>query len=306
MKPSNAAIDRAVQWLYYKQIRRKGGWSVKCPDLEPGGWAFQFHNDFYPDNDDTAAVIMALTATDFEKLPSARKAFLTGVRWLLNMQNDDGGWAAFERNVDNTIYDEVPFNDCRNMLDPSTADVTGRVVEMLGMVGFDRRHPVVERAVRFLQKIQEPDGSWFGRWGVNYIYGTWSVLTALHAVGEDPETPYVRRAVEWLKARQNPDGGWGETCASYAASSLAGTGPTTPSQTAWAVLGLIAAGEARSDAVHRGVRWMLDRQRSDGSWDEAEFTGTGFPQAFYLRYHLYRLCFPLLALARYRRATGTA
>ena len=221
------------------------------------------------------------------------------------MQNRDGGWASFDRDNDKAWLTQVPFADHNAMIDPSTADITGRVLECLGYFpGFDARHPVVARALRFLRRDQTGDGAWYGRWGVNYIYGTWQVLRGMACIGEDMSAPHVRRAVRWLLAHQNRDGGWGESIASYTDSSQAGVGPSTPSQTAWAVMGLVAAGEERSTAVRNGIRHLLERQDDAGTWSEAAWTGTGFPKVFYLGYQLYPHTFPLMALAQYRRATA--
>ncbi|MBI4576798.1 MAG: squalene--hopene cyclase [Planctomycetes bacterium] len=299
------AVAEAVDWLYGQQVRRPGDWSVKNPCVEPGGWPFQFRNDFYPDNDDSAAVLLALGQGPMDAGGARAEAVRRGLAWVRSMQNDDGGWAAFEKHVDNEIYNEIPFNDCKNMLDPSTADVTARVVEMLGARGEGLDDPAVARAVDYLRRAQEADGSWFGRWGVNYVYGTWSVLCALASVGVPAEDPAVRRGVAWLASRQDEDGGFGETCESYTTDrNRAGRGQSTPSQTAWGLMGLVAGGDAATEAARRAAAWLVEAQRSDGDWDEDAWTGTGFPGAFYLRYHLYRLYFPVLALARYRDAGG--
>ena len=295
---SRRAREVGARFLAASQIRRPGDWSVKDPDLEPGGWAFQFYNDFYPDIDDSAVVLMALADPAFLSEPESRETFLRGLRWVLGMQNDDGGWGAFEKNVDNPIYDHLLYNDCRNMLDPSTPDVTARALELMGRIGFEVDHPSVSKAIAYLEGVQEPDGSWFGRWGVNYIYGTWSVLSALRAIGIDSESPMVRRGVGFLISRQNEDGGWGESCLSYEDRSQAGRGASTASQTAWALLGLTAGGYEKDPRVRKGFDYLIRDQREDGSWNESEWTGTGFPGAFYLRYHYYCLYFPLLALTR--------
>jgi len=296
------ARSLALDWLVARQVLRQGDWSVKTPHVEPGGWAFQFHNDFYPDNDDTAAVLMGLAAGMRRQMrPSWTGAFTRGLRWLFAMQNDDGGWASFERNINKEIYNALPFNDCKNMLDPSTPDLAGRALECLGRVGYRPDFPPAARCIRYLRASQEPDGSWFGRWGVNYIYGTWSVLMALEQIGVPPDDPMVRRGADWLESVRNPDGGWGESCASYEGGPP-GVGRTTASQTAWALMGLIAAGRGRSEAARRGAGFLVETQEADGLWSEEDWTGTGFPGAFYIKYHYYSKYFPALALARYRRA----
>ncbi|MDE3036815.1 MAG: squalene--hopene cyclase, partial [Nitrospirota bacterium] len=218
----------------------------------------------------------------------------------------DGGWGAYDKDNNRMVFNLIPFADHKALLDPSTADLAGRCLEMLGILGYDRTHPAAVRALQYLRKEQEPDGSWFGRWGVNYIYGTWSVLAGLRAIGEDMSAPYVERAVAWLESKQNPDGGWGESCLSYADRDMAGRGVSTPSQTAWALLALLSAGVTNSITVVRGIHYLLRHQREDGSWEEVRHTGTGFPRVFYLRYHWYCQYFPLWALAMYRnlRAHG--
>jgi squalene-hopene/tetraprenyl-beta-curcumene cyclase len=293
------AIRAATDWLYSMQIRRAGDWAIKCPGVKPGGWAFQFYNDFYPDTDDSSVVLQALLNSDYKTDPGNRERFEVGLKWLLALQNKDGGWGAFERDVDNEIYNEILFNDAKNMLDPSTSDVTGRCLELLGKLGYPRNHPITARAIRFLAKEQEIDGKWWGRWGVNYLYGTWSVLCALRAAGVGPDEPMVARAAAWLVRVQNKDGGFGESCRSYEGGPPA-AGASVPSSTAWALMGLLASGRGDGKSARRAVDWLLERQKEDGGWDETAFTGTGFPGCFYLRYHWYRLYFPLLALARYR------
>ena len=292
-------VKLATDWLYSMQIRKKGDWSKKCPDVVPGGWAFQFHNDFYPDTDDSSAVLMALLNSHYRDNANCHESFDRGIKWLLGLQNDDGGWGAFERGIENPLWNEIPFNDAKNMLDPSTSDVTGRCIEVLGKLGYPRTHPAVAGGIRFLKKEQEADGKWWGRWGVNYVYGTWSALGALRAVGEPSDSPSMVRGAEWLMSVQNPDGGWGESCKSYEGAPPA-VGISTASQTAWGVMGLLAAGRGDSESCRRGVEFLLAQQHADGDWSEEHFTGTGFPGVFYLRYHYYRLYFPLLALARYR------
>jgi squalene-hopene/tetraprenyl-beta-curcumene cyclase len=227
-----------------------------------------------------------------------------GVNWLLGMQNSDGGWAAFDRDINREVLTRVPFADHNAMLDPSCPDITARVLEALGQYGYRVGDEQVDRAIAFIEQTQDRRGCWLGRWGVNYVYGTWQVLAGLEAVGHDMGRPVARRAVEWLKSVQQPCAGWGESCASYNDPTLAGQGVPTASQTAWALLGLLAAGEGHSPEVRAGVGYLLSTQRADGNWDEEQFTGTGFPKVFYLKYHLYRLYFPLMALARYARVLG--
>lgn len=298
---THPSIRRAVQWVVSKQVLREGDWKVKNRRGQPGGWSFEFNNDFYPDNDDTAAVLIALHKAG---LPDEEKGEVAqrGLQWLLSMQCDDGGWGAFDVDNNKAILNKIPFADLESMLDPSTCDVTGRALELLGLIGFPRTHRAVKRALRFVQENQEADGAWYGRWGVNYIYGTCHVLCGLRSIGEVMRLPYVRRAVRWLMAHQNPDGGWGETCQSYEDPSLRGTGVSTASQTAWALMGLLAAGEVHSKAVERGIEFLLRTQTAAGTWYEPEFTGTGFPKYFFIKYHMYQHYFPLMALARYRQS----
>ncbi len=294
----NPAIEKACQWLYNHQILVKGDWSVKTPKASPGGWCFQFHNDLYPDTDDTALVLMALLPTLARD--ENHEPFKRGVDWLLSMQNDDGGWGAFERKVDKEIINALPLNDIGNFLDPSTADVTGRVLELLGKTGYTQKDSVVQRAIRFLKYRQEDFGGWYGRWGVNYIYGTWSVLQGLGSIGESMDASYIDRSIRWLKSCQNLDGGWGESCLSYEDKSYAGVGRTTASQTAWAILALIAAGHHPSVEVEKGIDYLVKTQNTKGGWDELDYTGTGFEGAFYLKYQYYPYIFPLLALGQYK------
>lgn len=296
-------LDRAVNWLLQREVRRAGDWSVTVPGVEPGGWAFEYANAFYPDTDDTSMVLIALARTGRHVSPTAQAAVHRAVQWLVAMQNSDGGWAAFDRNIDNEILTRVPFADHNAMLDPSCPDITARVLEALSHYGFRVGQGNVDRAIAFIAQRQEANGSWFGRWGVNYIYGTWQVLVGLKAIGYDMTLPMVRRAVRWLKEVQNPDGGWGESCRSYDDPSQAGQGESTASQTAWALLGLLAAGEQQSPEVQAGINYLLATQLSDGTWDEEPFTGTGFPRVFYLKYHMYAHYFPLMALGRYIQAS---
>jgi squalene-hopene/tetraprenyl-beta-curcumene cyclase len=296
------AVDRGVGWLLNREVRCRGDWSQTNPRLEPGGWFFEYANPYYPDTDDTAMVLMALARTGWAERAPAREPARRGVAWLVGMQNRDGGWAAFDRNINRRLLTQVPFADHNAMLDPSCPDITARVLEALGFFGFRPGQPEVDRALRFLWRTQEPAGCWPGRWGVNYLYGTWQVLVGLKSIGVERHHPAVRKAVDWLRQVQQPCGGWGESCASYDDPRLAGQGTPTASQTAWALLGLIAAGEAHSDAVRAGIAYLLATQAKDGTWPEEQFTGTGFPKVFYLKYHLYAVYFPLMALARYRSA----
>lgn len=296
-----AALRRAGDWLLSKEVRRPGDWSVKRPTVEPSGWYFEHANEFYPDCDDTAKVLLALEqagATDPLALDEARERALA---WLAAMQCADGGWAAFDVDNNAEILTHVPFADHNAMLDPSCADITGRALEALCGPGGGRRRSAVRRGVEFLKRTQEDDGSWYGRWGVNYLYGTCFALRGLRAAGEDANEAYVIQAGEWLRSVQNADGGWGETCASYDDPCAKIVGESTPSQTAWALMGLFATGDVRTGSVQEGVRYLLENQHADGTWTEELWTGTGFPSVFYLRYHLYPQCFPLMALGEYLR-----
>jgi squalene-hopene/tetraprenyl-beta-curcumene cyclase len=281
-----------------QQILGAGDWNVKLPIAEPGGWAFEFRNDFYPDVDDTAFVLMALGRVADSESGRLRGAVERGLRWLVSMQNSDGGWGAFDHENNLQFLNHIPFADHNAMLDPSTADVTARVMECLGQMGWSATHPVLEKARGFLQKDQRPDGSWYGRWGVNYIYGTSGVLRALEAIGLASH-PDSQRAADWLRSVQNPDGSFGESIFSYYDPARKGKGKPTASQTAWGLIGLLATVGAAHPASERAAAWLVEHQNEDGSWDEQEFTGTGFPCVFYLKYHLYRNSFPLYALARY-------
>jgi squalene-hopene/tetraprenyl-beta-curcumene cyclase len=302
---STPAVARAGRWLLDRELRRSGDWSKANPSLEPSGWCFEYHNPFYPDTDDTAMVLIGLAKTKQAESGTGLEAARRGVRWLLGMQNRDGGWAAFDRNINRRLLTKVPFADHNAMLDPSCPDITARVLEALGHFGFRPGMPQVNRALAFLERTQEPAGCWIGRWGVNYIYGAWQVLSGLQSIGLDQRHPMFRRAATWLKLVQQPGGGWGETCRSYDDPSLAGQGTPTASQTAWALLGLLAAGEQDSDEVRAGIDYLVSTQLPDGGWAEEQFTGTGFPKVFYLKYHMYSLYFPLMALARYEKARGS-
>jgi squalene-hopene/tetraprenyl-beta-curcumene cyclase len=289
-------MTRSADWLLSKEIRRKGDWSVKRPNLEPSGWAFEFNNEYYPDIDDTAMVLLALRHAKASDPDLQDKAERRALNWLLGMQGSDGGWAAFDVDNNRSLLNKVPFADHNAMLDPACPDITGRVLDAITKCGLGPEHPAVVKAVEFLLRNQERDGSWYGRWGVNYIYGTFLALRGLRAAGHPMARPSVERASEWLRSVQNPDGGWGESCLGYKTHGYVHA-PSTPSQTAWAMLGLEAAGLGELPAVRRGLRWLLERQKPDGRWDEDLMTGTGFPNVFYLSYHLYRDYFPLLALA---------
>jgi squalene-hopene/tetraprenyl-beta-curcumene cyclase len=298
----DATLAEGARWLLDREVRTPGDWSVRRSEVEPTGWHFQYQNGHYPDIDDTAMVLLALRRTALGRERDAQAALERAVAWLLALQNRDGGWAAFDVDIDNQLLTKVPFADHNAMLDPSCADITARVLEVLGGLGYRADHPAVARALAYLWRTQEPEGCWYGRWGVNYIYGTWQVLLGLRAIDFPLDDARVRRAADWLEAVQTPCGGWGETCASYDDPALKGLGEPTASQTSWAILGLIAAGRAESAAVARGVAYLLDTQNLDGTWDESEYTGTGFPRVFYLKYHYYRISFPLMALARYESA----
>ena len=327
VKTDDPMLESATRWLVDKQILVGGDWQVQAPQLQPGGWAFEFHNNCYPDIDDTAEVALALR---LGKLPGAedglrQQAIDRALDWVAGMQNKDGGWASFDKNNNHAYVTALTFSDFGEVLDPSSADVTAHVLEMYGRLGYKTDTAFLQSAYRYLRLEQEDNGSWFGRWGVNYIYGLGAVLPALEAVGEDMGQPYVRRAVQWLIEHQNDDGGWGESCASYVDPDQHGVGPSAASQTAWAILALVAAGDADHPATHRGVDYLLRTQEPGGYWNEPYFTGTGFPgykkgervsqvpkpgergfqgmelsAGFMINYHLYRNTWPLLALARYR------
>ncbi|MCH7615455.1 MAG: squalene--hopene cyclase [Nitrospinae bacterium] len=293
-------LTNAAVWLRSCQTSSVGDWIVSAPSAKPGGWYFQFENEWYPDVDDTAAVVTALTKLESCYPADADDAISRGSQWTLAMQSSNGGWGAYDKDNDRLIFNKIPFADHQALLDPPTADLTGRCLEMLGTLGYDQSHPAVAPALQFLRNEQEADGSWYGRWGVNYLYGTWCVLAGLEAIGEDMSAPWIQRAVAWLESKQNVDGGWGELCRSYAELSWSGEGESTASQTAWALMALLAAGVADSLNVVRGVNYLLHHQQDDGTWHESFHTGTGFPRAFYLRYHGYSKYFPMWALAMYR------
>ncbi|BDC51086.1 squalene-hopene cyclase [Bryobacterales bacterium F-183] len=295
-----SSMQRCGDWLLTKEVREKGDWSVKRPNLEPSGWYFEFANEFYPDIDDTAMVLLALEhakARDEVAWNATRKR---AVNWLLGMQSRDGGWAAFDVDNNRNALTHVPFADHNAMLDPTCPDITGRVLEALARFrGHD--DPAIRRGIDYLINTQTSEGSWYGRWGVGYVYGTCFALRGLQAAGESDREAHVLRGGEWLRSIQNADGGWGESCASYDKNGFV-AGPSTASQTAWAVMGLVAGGDTTSGSVRKGIEYLCDTQKADGTWDEPYATGTGFPRVFYLNYHLYRNSFPLLALAAYRKA----
>jgi squalene-hopene/tetraprenyl-beta-curcumene cyclase len=302
LAPDHPALHRAAEWLIDRQVLVPGDWQLKRPHARPGGWAFQYANDYYPDLDDTAVVVMGLdkiVGLDPDRVRAAKER---GLGWFLGMQGADGGWASFDADNDQLYLNNIPFADHGALLDPSTEDLTGRGLELLGTLGYDRDGEPARRAREFIRRTQRDDGPWFGRWGVNYIYGTWSVLRGLAAIGEDMSQEYVQRAVRWLEAHQNTDGGWGETCETYDRPELAGIGESMPSQTAWALLGLLAAGRAKTPVVERGVAYLMKTQQADGAWDDPRWNGTGFPRVFMLKYHFYAKYFPLWALGVYRRA----
>jgi len=303
---SEARLLSGADWMLRKQITRSGDWTFKNRRANPGGWYFEFNNEFYPDVDDTAMVLLALSQVDHPDEAYLNKSAQRAREWVLSMQCKNGGWASFDKNNNRMVFQYVPFADHNAMLDPATVDITGRVLEMLANCGFTGQNPAVKRGIKFIKQQQEPDGSWFGRWGVNYIYGTMQVLRGLRAIGEDTHEAYIQQAAEWLRMVQNSDGGWGETCESYDDPNKKGVGPSTASQTAWAVLGLLAAGDTRSDSLARGIAYLLRTQQKNGNWEEPYCTGTGFPQVFYLKYHLYRTYFPLLALTSYAKAMAEA
>jgi squalene-hopene/tetraprenyl-beta-curcumene cyclase len=300
MPQDHPLLQKAAEWLLDKQITGPGDWQIKNRDAAPGGWAFEFRNDFYPDVDDTAFVLMALERIRIKDQDRLEKAIRRGSAWMISMQNRDGGWGAFDRDNDRAILNEIPFADHNAMLDPSSPDLTARVLECLGQFGWKASHPRIRKAIHYLIKEQTAEGAWYGRWGVNYVYGTSGVLRALAAVGVNTG-PAVARAIQWLRSVQRDDGGFGESCATYDDPSQMGKGESTASQTAWGLLGLLSSMPPSDPAVQRAVSYLLTHQTDQGSWDEQQFTGTGFPKVFYLKYHLYRHYFPLYALARYRR-----
>ncbi len=301
------ALRKAARWLLDHEVKQVGDWKRRAPEAPVGGWYFEYANEFYPDTDDTAEVLTSLSQVRFpaeEEDIARREAIERGRKWLLGMQNDDGGWGAFDKGCVNEVWTYIPFADHNAMIDPSCEDITGRALEALHNLGDRPDHPAVRRAVEFLQSKQEADGTWYGRWGCNYIYGTWLALRGLLHAGEDLSKPRYQRTAEWFRARQNPDGGWGELQHSYENPSTKGTGPSTPSQTAWVLMALFALGDTASASVSRGVEYLLRTQQYDGSWRDEHWTATGFPKVFYLRYHLYATYFPLWTLSLYGRTAA--
>jgi squalene-hopene/tetraprenyl-beta-curcumene cyclase len=327
VRPDHPALVKAGRWLIKEQIFNGGDWQVRAKGVPPGGWAFEFHNDVYPDLDDTSEIVMALQRVDMPSSDRKDWAIDRAVGWTLGMQCENGGWGAFDKDNTKTFIARIPFADFGETIDPPSVDVTAHILEMLGRLGYSRSDPAVARALKYVFDEQEEDGPWFGRWGVNYIYGTGAVLPALQALDADMSGEPVERAVRWLLEHQNVDGGWGESCASYADPLQRGRGPSTPSQTSWALIALVSAGEEAHPATQRGVEHLVSTQHSDGSWDEPYFTGTGFPgygigqrlerylkpedrgyqgaelpAGFMINYHMYRNYWPLTALGRYRSA----
>ncbi len=298
-------LKRSADWIMDHEIRFRGDWIHKNPvDVEPSGWVFEFANKWNPDVDDTAMVILALRQTPTDHPKRRDECRTRALKWMLTFQCRDGGWAAFDKDCTKSILEKVPFADHNAMLDPECADITARILELLGYEGYDRSHPQIVRGIEYLRNEQEADGSWYGRWGVNYIYGTWQVLRGMSALGWDMKEPWLQRGADWLRRVQLADGGWGERCNTYDDPIFKGAGPATASQTAWAVMGLCAAGDPNDPALLRGIQWLVEHQNEDGSWTEDEITGTGFPKVFYLKYDMYRNAWPLLALATCRRYQG--
>ena len=293
------AIRRAAKWLLDKEVRIKGDWTNNNSHNEASGWAFEYNNVYYPDVDDTAMVLMALRLAKPDNAPDLEKAFSRALDWQMSFQCRDGGWAAFDKNVTTPWLEDMPFADHNAILDPTCSDLTARTLELLGYINFNPKVRSVRDAIHYLIETQESDGSWYGRWGVNYIYGTWQVLRGLRAINFDMTQDWILRGRDWLESCQNDDGGWGETCATYENPATKGIGKSTASQTAWAIMGICACGDLNRSSIQRGLRFLLSTQKEHGSWDEPEITGTGFPGVFYLKYDMYRQNFPLLALATY-------
>ncbi|MDB4663705.1 squalene--hopene cyclase, partial [Verrucomicrobia bacterium] len=301
VSPANPRIRKAADYLVSKEIRFRGDWKYKNEaDVEPSGWAFEHENKWSPDLDDSAMVMLALRRMQSSDKKAQQACLKRGLEWLMTFQCKGGGWAAFDKDCTKSIMEKVPFADHNAMLDPECADITARILELLGVEGLTLEHPQVKLGVQYLRSQQEEDGSWYGRWGVNYLYGTWLVLRGLRALKMDMHQPWLQKAKDWLESVQLKDGGWGERCNSYEDPVLKGRGPSTASQTAWAVMGLCAFGDPGLPSLHRGIQYLIDMQSEDGSWPEEETTGTGFPLVFYLKYDMYRNSWPLLAMATYQ------
>jgi squalene-hopene/tetraprenyl-beta-curcumene cyclase len=300
-------LKRAAEWIMGKEIRFRGDWHHKNPvDVEPSGWVFEFDNKWNPDVDDTAMVLLALRQVPTDQPAKRDACFKRGLNWTLAFQCRDGGWAAFDKDCTKNMLEKVPFADHNAMLDPECADITARILELLGYEGYPTDNPQIQRALTYIRGQQEADGSWYGRWGVNYIYGTWQVLRGLRALNLDMNQPWLLKARAWLESVQHEDGGWGERCDTYDDPVFKGQGPSTASQTAWAVMGLLAFDDPFSPSVQRGIEYLIRTQNADGSWTEDEITGTGFPKVFYLKYDMYRNAWPLLALATYKKVLSRA
>ena len=297
---NDARMRKAAEWILKKQVTHYGDWSVKCKG-KPAGWYFEFNNEFYPDVDDSAQVCLGLSHVEIANGRYQQDSVERAIEWIFAMQCKNGGWASFDKDNTKMVFQNIPFADHNAMLDPPTVDITGRILEMLALFGYTTKDRRVKKAVEFIYREQEADGAWFGRWGCNYLYGTFLVLRGLEAIGVDHNEPQVQQAAEWIRMVQNGDGGWGESLWSYHDPIKRGVGESTASQTAWACLGLMAAGDTRSDCLHRGIQYLLAQQKEDGSWWEKYYTGTGFPKVFYLKYHMYAEYFPLLALATYSK-----
>jgi squalene-hopene/tetraprenyl-beta-curcumene cyclase len=306
LDPGNKALVRGADWLLSKQINIAGDWIIRNPRVEPGCWSFEFENKWYPDFDDTSIVASVLCDIKIEDEHKKNEAIKKGLNWVLEMQNKDGSWAAFDKDNYNVLLENLPYADFVTPLDFGSPDITANVLMFLSKFGYDRNSKTVENAINYLKKAQNNDGSWYGRWGVTYIYGTSKVLLALESVGaqNDPDLIYaIKKSIDWLKNIQNPDGGWGESCMSFELDCYQSLNDSTASQTAWALLGLLSMGDI-DEAINSGIDYLINTQKSDGSWDEDYFTGGGFPKAFYLKYELYKIYFPLLALSKYKNMKG--
>ncbi len=303
----HAALKTATEWLMAKEIRFRGDWVYKnSAKVEPSGWVFEFENKWNPDVDDTAMVLLALRKVPTDNRQKRDECFERGFKWMMTFQCRDGGWAAFDRDCTKGVLEKVPFADHNAMLDPECADITARILELLGYEGYSVAHPQVQKALRYIREHQEEDGSWYGRWGVNYIYGTWQVLRGLRAMNLNMNEPWLVKARDWLESVQHEDGGWGERCNTYDDPVFKGQGPSTASQTAWAVMGLLAFDDPHRPSIQNGLAYLVSTQNADGSWTEDETTGTGFPKVFYLKYDMYRNSWPLLAFATYQKVLAKA